>query len=660
MKYAFSLILILFTGVSTLANDFRANASVGEFCRDGFPRKWKGLDGVGTNDRNRTMCDIRAIEFASWSKEYILDMLERHNSGILVVPYSTRLNDQKDKIEYLRRHGIKFNLMFTKLDAYSRLPESENYKRFFLDLEKWAPLSDVAGMDEWFLSPAVLNTDGGTVTEITENFLDAFAKYAGYSKDDARWAFKNNRSDDPRAVKAWEFCDKVQNDFAREFVKVAKKANPEIKTWISYVGKNWNKSVTCIDSSVKDFDEILQCQTYWYGRAAEDPLNSPLVTAPIGMGKLFRAEYPDKFFWMGVDPGYTGVTENETNNNSWGKKCYGNAPEEVVPYLALLYAVSDGVFVQSPGGGVWLLRNAPGIDVAYADRFADMVNLVSRIVPLVKSYRKSDIAYYYDPAADWETIRRVNRFIASRETNETSIGFLQQFCDVDITADVGKYENVVYSGVLLPAKFDYKRQHIYLMYAPEYDEKGNKISGNQLSENLSVKSFEPMGKNFFPANSTENGCEDQLQISGLPKNTLASGMIIKGASYPTRKAAYSGSSDYFLIGARNKEGNVLLNSLWPSFTRQDTARKIIKKDLDYFGWTAWDCPQVNGVDKVVAVAFKEGRTAVIDFGKDASFTQVKVIMFNGREGIIRNETVKYERGMKIEIPPLNVLVVYGK
>jgi hypothetical protein len=99
--------------------------------------------------------------------------------------------------------------------------------------------------------------------------------------------------------------------------------------------------------------------------------------------------------------------------------------------------------------------------------------------------------------------------------------------------------------------------------------------------------------------------------------------------------------------------------MWPSFIRQDIARKIIKKDLDYFGWTRRDCPQVNGVYKIVAVAFRDLRVAVIDFGKEASFTNIKLIMFNGREGVIRNEILKYERGMKIEIPPLNVIVVEG-
>ena len=101
-------------------------------------------------------------------------------------------------------------------------------------------------------------------------------------------------------------------------------------------------------------------------------------------------------------------------------------------------------------------------------------------------------------------------------------------------------------------------------------------------------------------------------------------MVIK----PRGNAAASGS---FFTGARNKNGNVLLNSLWPSFTKQDAARQIIKKDIDYFVWTKRDCPQVNGTDKIVAVAFKEPRTAVLDFWKDAAFTNVNIIMFNGYE-----------------------------
>ncbi len=630
--------------------------------RDDGRKKWHGLDEVCLPDTSRrTMCNLRVHELVSYPKEYLLEMMDRHNASILLLSYSdAMLKSQKDKIAFLRQHGIKIGIMYSGIPASSRVPESAEYKEFFLKLAEWSKLTDMAGMDEWFLSPPVLKTDGGKATEITEKFLAAFGKYSGYSSEDAKWAFKNHTSDDPRALKAWEFCDKVQNDFAREFVRVAKSSNPQITTWVSHVTKNWNKSVTCVDSAINDFDEILDCQTYWYGRFAKDSLNSPVLTAPLGRGKIFKAEYPGKFLWMGIDPGFVGEKGEEARENSWGRQTYNNTPEEVVPYLALLYAVSDGVFVESSGGGVWLKRDKPSTDGNFYDKFADVTALVSKIVPYVKSYKKSDIAYYYDPDADWEIMRKVYSFTGPRETNEVAIGLLQQFCDLDVTKDTGKYKNVVYAGMLLPAKFDYAGQNIYLMFAPGYDEKGNKIPEEQLAGKLDIKGFEPLGKNFFPSDGfNENGSRDLLKISGLLKETLSSGKIIRGAAYPTRKASYSDSNDYFLIGAHNKKGNVLLNSLWPSFIQQDVSKKLIMKDLDYFGWTKRNCPQVDGTDKIVAVAFRDPRTAVLDFGSEASFATVRIIIFNGSDGVVRNETISYARGMKIELPPLNVLVAQG-
>jgi hypothetical protein len=645
---------------------------IGEEYKDNSRKIWN-LDKIDIPRTKRTMCFCRVHEFAFHSDKYLLEMLKRYNSDILMISFSEKyLKDQKEKLKYLRKHGIKINLLCSSAllkDPYNRLPESDKYKDFFKIFAEWVPLVDIVGLDEWFLSPAMLKTDGGYITEITEKFINAFAKYSGYSVKDSKWAFENHTSNDPRSLKAWEFCAKVQNDFAREFVCVAKRANPQIKTWISYITKNWNKHVTCMDEAVKGFDQLLQCQTYWYGRASEDSLNSSLVTAPIGMGKIFKAEYPDKFLWMGIDPFYTGGKKIAVDKNSWGHKHYSNTIEEVVPYLALLYAASNGVYIQNFEGKQLLgykardkkheyLENL-GVKGFYVEKFADAVNLVSNIVPYIKSYRKSDIAYYYDPDADFEIVRRVDKYIASRETNETAIGLLEEFCNVDVTKDIKKYQNVIYAGKLLPSKFNYKDQNIYLMYAPEYDEKGDKIPETELSKKLNIKGFTIMGKNFFLGKDYENGNKDKIQIKTLFPNIFASGMIIKDASYSIRKASYVGASANFSVGARNKSGNILLNSMWPSFIRQDIARKIIKKDLDYFGWTRRDCPQVNGVYKIVAVAFRDLRVAVIDFGKEASFTNIKLIMFNGREGVIRNEILKYERGMKIEIPPLNVIVVEG-
>ncbi|MFA7184920.1 MAG: hypothetical protein WC082_08510, partial [Victivallales bacterium] len=630
----------------------------GDLYRDNTRKKWPGLENAALSGPKRTLLTMRPHEFCYYPKEYIMDMMGRYNADILNMGYYDRLLDNRTsqgKIAFLRKHGIKISLMYSnsKLrNPYDRLPESDKYKQFFKVLAEWAPLVDVVNMDEWYLSPAMLKTEGANVTPITEKFIKAFEKWSGYSRKDTQWAFKNYTSDDPRALKAWEFCAKVQNDFVREFVRVAKKANPKIRTCISYITKNWNKSISCIDSGVKDFDEILQCQTYWFGRAAKDPLDSPLVTAPIGMGKIYKAEHPDKFLWCGVDPFYTGG-KGYKKKESWQNTFYETAPEEVVPYLALLYASSDGIFIQNPAGKQIFqfqfseklknhYRSRLGVDGAYVDRFADTVSLVSKLVPFIKSYRKSDVAYYYDPDADWEITRRVNRYVAARETNEISVGLLQGFCDVDVTKDVSKYKNVIYAGLLLPSKFNYSKQNIYLMYAPEYDEKGNKVPEAQLFSKLNIKGFAKMGGNFFRADGTENGCMDMFKIASMGNTARANGRTITGAAYPVRTAScpVTGGKPY-LICARNKAGNVLVNSLWPSFVTQNLAGKVIKEDLNYFKWTKRDCPQVNGTDKIVAVAFRKPRTAVLDFGQKATFKKVKLVMFNGKDGVTRNETVSY-------------------
>jgi hypothetical protein len=227
---------------------------------------------------------------------------------------------------------------------------------------------------------------------------------------------------------------------------------------------------------------------------------------------------------------------------------------------------------------------------------------------------------------------------------------------VDVTKNIGKYKNVIYAGLLLPSKFEYARQNIYLMYSPEYDEKGNKIPETQLFEKLNLKGFCSMGKNFFPADNEENGCKDMFKIPNMKVMRLT-GKTIKGAAYLVRTA--SGGDKPYFICARNKAGNVLVNSLWPSYTLQNVAEKIIKEDLDYFKWVKRDCPQVDGTDRIVAVAFRKARTAVLDFGSDATFSEVKLVMFNGKDGVVRNETVNYAKGMKVELPPLNVLVASG-
>jgi hypothetical protein len=600
-------------------------------------------------------------------------MLNRYNARIFC---TYEISGEEEKLKYLKRHGIEIMVLYScsfLRNPYDRLPESPKYKEFFAKLAKTAPHVDCVGMDEWFLSPAKIKTEGGHVTSISNKFIEAFAKWSEYSHEDAAFGFKNYKSNDPRTLKAWEYCEKIQNDLAKEFTRTAKKANPQVKTWTSYITRNWNKNATCIDDAIKGFDQLLQCQTYWYGRASKDSLNSPLVTAPIGMGKIFKAEYPDKFLWMGIDPFYTGGKGNR-EKDSWRRKHYQNTPAEATPYIALLYATSNGVYIQNFEGRQMLrfqLKAHPNPDLeylshldvngVYIDDFADVVNLVSRLVPYVSDSPKSDIAYYYDPDADWEIIRQRNRFLGSRETNEIAVGLLNRFCDVNVTKNIDKYHNVIYAGMLLPSKFDYEKQNIYLMFAPEYNEKGEKISEDQLFKKLDLKGFEKtMGKNFYLADYVENGCKDMIKISNMPQDVHTSGKGIVGASIPTRTAstkALPGKS--YVIGARNKKGNILLNSLWPSFITQEIAERTIKEDLAYFKWVKRDCPQVNGKDKIVAVAFRKEETAILDFGQEASFEKIKLVIFNGKDGIVRNEIVDYSKDMKIKLPPLNVLVATG-
>jgi len=644
--------------------------------RDSSRKKWGGL--TEQSAPARTICYYRMTDFNVISNEYIQDMLERYNSNMLQIHYEDFSLDHdilKSKAEYLHKHGIKIRLMFHggRYKSYQHLPESIEYKKFFTTLYDLAQIVDAVGMDEWWFSREPLLSE--------DKFLIAFEKWSGYSSDDALWAFNNYTSDDTRALKAWDFSYKIKNDFAKEFVRTAKKANPQIKTWISYVTRNWNRNITSIDSAINSFDEIFECQTLWYGRVAQDSLNSPLITAPMGIGKILKTEYSDKFLWTVVDPIYVGGQYNAAPT-SWSlSRYYNNTIEEIVPYLALLYAISNGVVIQNFEGRQLyrtqnLFRNSPynnksktqkenqritqeilqaGVDGSFIDQFADAVALVSKVVPHIDSYRKSDIAYYYDPDADWEIVRKGNHRIASRQTNEIALGLIQEFCDVDVTKNVRGYKNVIYAGQLLPSEFDYANQNIYLMYAPEYDENGNKLTEKDLLSKLNIKGFDESFGNVDD-DATEN--KNIFKFSDIEDSIT--GKNIKGANFPIRIARSRNNPEKsYVVTAGSEAGNIRVNSLWPSFMRQNTARTIIKQDLDYFGWTKRDCPQVNGIDKMVAVAFREPRTAVIDFGRDVSFANVKIIMFNGREGVIRNEILQYKRGMKIEIPPLNVLVAEG-
>ena len=608
-------------------------------------RVWQGLEKASINrSRSSTFCALCPSDnLVVFSRQQILDKLKRYNAGGFYADYSNKLERPEvlAKIEWLRKQGYFFIFSFGKISSSDWLEGSQGYNEFFDRVSKWAKRVDIIGCDEWYFSPAVLRTQGSRKTVITKEFLDAFKKYSGYSEEDAIWAFKNQSSADPRAKKVWEFCEKTANDFMKNFVKVAKQSNPDVKTWISYITHNWNKLVSAIDIAIEDFDQILDCQTYWYGRYADDPLNAAKITNAIGLGKIVEAEHPGKFLWVGFGPGYAGAKPYLSEKNKWQNHWsrYHNSPEEVVPYLATLYASSDGVFIFTVFNG-----NGPGD--GSDDDFEDVVRLVSNLVPRVRPYVKSSIAYYHNPRATWEIVRRGNKRFANREGNRVSVGFLQQFCDVDVTDDIKGYKNVISSGFLLPECLDYTKQNVYLMYRPEFNEDGEKLGKEALAK-LGMEGLFRVPTNHYA-------------VAGDVEIEKAMAMFAMGINQPDKplRKLVSENKEY-VIASRNNQGNILIDSLCPFTLRQNAARKIIKKDLDYFGWAKRDCPQINGTKDIVAVSLKDPRIAVVDFGDTARHRKVKITVFNGKDGIIRNEVISYKRGMKVSLPSLSVLVAHG-
>lgn len=634
------------------APKFKYDDGLTDFAKK-VPVDWPGLEKatIGRNAKS-TSCWMTRKDFLDFPKETLAKKLKSFNAKEI----ATFANNQElgklgskeglEKIAWLRQQGFVVRIAFSRIrSSTSLLPGTEGYNAFFEIVKFWAPKVDIIGCDEWFLSPALMATEGGTVSHFTPKLLEAFCQYADISTEDALWVFKGknrySNSNDPRVLKAWEFCSKIQNGIMSEFVSVAKKSNPEVTTWVSYITNNWNKLATSIDSSVSEFDEILDCQTYWYGRYSDDPLNAAKISNAIGLGKIYQSEYPNKYVWMGFGPGYAGGKPRSSESTKWWKhnSHYDNSPEEVVPYLATLCASSDGVFVWPTFNG-----NAPGH--GSDDDFADVFRLVSNLVPRVKDYVKSDIAYYYEPAATWNTVRGGDAWFTKREGARVSIGYLQQFCDVNVTKDVNKYQNVIISGNLLPNVLDYKKQNLYFMYRPEYAEDGKKLTPAQVAK-LGIKAFSYVPTNYY-------------QLTGdIQMNKLLgySPGAIEGADKVLR--TLNVDKKEYVVGAQNLKGNIRINSFLPPYTRQDVMRKILKEDLGHFKWIKRDCLQINGKKDIVAVTFREAKTAVVDFGSDVSHKKVKIVIFNGKDGVTRNEIISYTRGMTIELPPLNVLVATG-
>lgn len=614
--------------------------------------EWKNIEqaSISKNTKGRTSCWMVYSDFVRLSKEEILKKLESYNAGDFASIVSTEnimKNDELlQKIKWLREKGYRFTCALHKIPSDGWLPGSEKYNKFFEAVKFCSKISDCVMVDEWYFSPALLQTEGSGSTVIKDEFKNAFKLYSNLNEEDIKWAFKNPYSDDQRSVKLWDFCSKTGNDFMREVVKTAKTANPQIKTSISYISHDWNKLVSALDSCISEFDEILNCQTYWYGRHSFDPLDAAKITNAIGVGKLFQSEYPDKFSWLGFGPAFTGSRPLKTEGNKFWKHYsnYGNTAEEIVPYLATLYASGSGVFVFVVFDGY---ASGDGSD----DDYADVVRLVSQLVPHVKDYVKSDVAYYYNPETTWEMVRTKTAAadFARREGDIVSLGYVQQFLDADVVKDPKGYKNVIASGCHFPSSLDYKNQNAYFMYKPEFEINGKKISAAPL-EKIGIKGTGMIKAGYY-------------KISGdvaIDKAMLYSAFAIQNPFKSLRTAAdLDEKGKEYCIGAENADGNVRINSLCPFYTSQSVMKPMMKDDFKKFGWAKRDCPQINGKSQMVAVAFREPRTAVLDFGNDVSYANVKIVVFNGKDGIVRNETVKYSKGMKIDLPPLNVLVAQG-
>lgn len=620
--------------------------------KNNVPKDWKGLEDAALPEtaRGRTSSWLVYSDLDRLPKEEILKKLQYFNSGDFASIISLKARDSREfveKIRYLRSKGYKYTCAFSKISSDGWLPGSEKYKNFFETVAFWAKESDCIMVDEWWFSPALLQTEGGTKTVITDEFKNAMKKFSGMNDEDIKWAFKNPYSDDPRSLKAWEFCSKTGNDFMRNFVRTAKESNPKVRTSISYITHDWNKLVSGLDSCVAEFDEILNCQTYWYGRHSFDALDAAKVTNAIGVGKLFQKEYPGKFTWLGFGPRWTGhLPEKKEMNKFWKNfSHYGNTPEEIVPYLATLYASGDGVFIFVAFNGC-----APGNGAD--DDFADVVRLVSQLVPRVKDYVKGDVAYYYDPETTFELVRTkpAAADYARREGDIVSIGYLQQYFDVDIVNDVSPYRNIVAAGRLYPSFMDdIKDRKVYLMYDPQYEMKGNKAVAAPL-EKIGIKSTDMLKAGYY-------SIEGDVKIE---KAMLYATYFQRNPVKPLRTASELGNDGKkYCIGAESTEGNVRINGLCPYYSAQSVMKPILKEDFQKFGWIKRDCPQINGRKNLVAVAFREPRKAVLDFGDGTAYDKVRIVVFNGKDGVVRNEIVDYKRGMEIDLPPLNVLTASG-
>ena len=625
---------------------------------DGRPLKvWNGLDSIGADSADRTLAFVNHGVFENIPPEHMAKRLQRYNAGRIatithVDDLATKREVYERQIRACRQAGFKVVLMLsqTGVPYLARIRGTAENRAFMATIADWSAAVDTIGLDEWYFSPSRATTQGAKAQGFTEQFLERFQQDSGLSREDAQWGLSNCSAADPRAKTCWEFSRRSANEFMVDLVTAARTANPEVTTIVSYITKNWNRYVAAVDEAIRHFDEILDCQTYWYGGLADDPLDAPKTTGVLGLGKVYEAEWPGKFTWLGFAPGYAGGDRRMMKRKSWYKPTplysfhayYENTPEEVVPYLALQYAVSEGVFI-------FTLFNSSARGKGHDEDFADVVRLVSRLVPRIKGdFRKGRTAFYHAPDKAWEIYRQnmIEKYYLRRQELRKLTGFLEQFLDIEVTDQLDGYRNVIIPAPLFPVASQLEGKRAYVFGAPLLTAAAVELTPAQLRASLGISGFVPV----------PDGVYDVSGDVSAPGTTLLSSWALDGAQRIVRQAHADDRS--YPLTADHDNGRVRITSLSPYGLRQSTVRALVRKDIEDLGWLQRDCPQVNGNRQIVAVAFREPRQAVIDFG-EKQYERVRLLVFDGKDGILRDEETDYRQRARVDLSPFQVLVATG-
>lgn len=639
-----------------LISDDRAGLPVTQVPPIRPPRDWPGLDAIEIpNSRARTVAFIGNDEMFGLDVPTILRRCEELNVGTLMFFASDSLltdpgtlqaqvsAETLARLQELRAAGLTLGVCFGRVapkevsvwaqDREGKLSDrwpswlDENFRAYCLHLNRiWAPHVTYIGPDEWGFSPASWSFDELCVAKFKADY--------GYTDADIQALRANPRADTPVARDWWRFMVDVQDDLLIAMADAAKQANPQVITAISYVTHERNWHGNGVRRAADYYDCLYDCQFYWYGRWSDTPLNAALATKAIGWAKNLRAEYPDKELWVGWAPYYAGASD--TPGQWWNHvSYYHNTPEEFFPYLCSLYACADKVFIftifngQGPGQGSDL-------------DFRAVSQLASRAVPTVSRFAPGNIAYYWNPEENRDVWRTVGRPWAAHEDPVVQIGVLNQFADVDVTADLSRYQNVIISGYYRPPDevLDLSRRRVLAWFNPQHDRTGAVAA--------------PLAPGAYTGLTTL--ASGHYQIEGdvaTGPHLLFDARAIEGARHPLRWVTVDGQR--LVIAATDEEGRFLLDSTNPWYLRQNAARQLIAADFRRLGWLQRDCPQFVGPDRVVAFSLLEPRTAVVALPRPQS-GRVRLVLMDAVEGIRRNEVVDWRERLEVDLPPHSVLV----